>query len=265
MPKSPPGRGSSSSDRNSLATEQVRRVADALYAYTRQREAAEAKNSKHDRKIRWWTRRQTIGAWIYTAITALIFVAGILSIQEARRASDAASKQASISEDTEERQLRAYIGPVDAFPDRFEVGQNINFHIAVKNFGNTPAVHFHLKSNEGIEPRSADYSYQIQEYRLQHTVQSVTIYPKDQRAFLAPATSNNLVTEPQFTGVRGGNSVIVFYGTLYYDDSFGKVRGSDFCYWFDWAHLTSHAWTECRNHHGIDDNSEGDLPKLKVP
>jgi len=86
-----------------------RRIADALQTFAGDYKASEAEATKHNRKIRRWTRAATIGAWIYTLITVGILVFSILGVREAGRAADAATNQAQTSADTEERQLRPYL------------------------------------------------------------------------------------------------------------------------------------------------------------
>lgn len=62
-------------------------------------------------------------------------------------------------------------------------------------------------------------------------------------------------------GVSANAWVLAYYGTYYYTDIFDHDWGSDFCVWFDEEAINKHIYHECRNHHGIDDKSEGDLPK----
>jgi hypothetical protein len=97
--------------------EEIHRVAAALDAYTTRHEAAEAKTTKHNRKVRRWSRGATVVALVYTVVTTGVLIASIRSIQETRRAThyaskaaSAATRQADISADTEQRQLRAYLG-----------------------------------------------------------------------------------------------------------------------------------------------------------
>ena len=89
--------------------EQIKRVAATFEAYVSQNQTGHAQTTKHNRKIRRWTRFATIGAVAYTLITASILVATIRSIQEARRATHAATAQAEIARDSEIVSNRAYV------------------------------------------------------------------------------------------------------------------------------------------------------------
>lgn len=112
MSRVPSDQSAPRSNANNQASEQIHRVANTFEAYTCDQKAADAKNAKNNRKIRRWTRAATVGAIAYTIISAFILIITIRSVYEAGRAADAASRQANISNDTEWKQLRAYVGPV---------------------------------------------------------------------------------------------------------------------------------------------------------
>jgi hypothetical protein len=139
MSEPPPDQRSPRSHGNNPAAEYQKRIADTFDSYARQHEAAEAKNSEHNRNIGWWTRRGAIAAWIYTAITALIFVLTIRSVQEAGRAVDAATFQASVAKDTEIRQLRAYVFVDDIWLHGINSSNGPETYIRIKNSGVTPS------------------------------------------------------------------------------------------------------------------------------
>jgi hypothetical protein len=95
MSDPPPHQRAAASERDNPTAEQIKRVATAFEAYTSQNETAQAKTSKHNRKVRWWTRFASIVALAYSVITATILLATILSIHETRRATRAANRAAA--------------------------------------------------------------------------------------------------------------------------------------------------------------------------
>jgi hypothetical protein len=127
-------------------TNEINRVAAAIESYTREYKAAEKQHAEYNSKVHWWTRFAAIGAGIATFAAILVFVANIRSIQESRRATNAAvraaeasSRQADISADIGKRQLRAYI---TAAHDDMKVSVTDNVmlvSVAMKNMGLTPA------------------------------------------------------------------------------------------------------------------------------
>jgi hypothetical protein len=146
MSDSPPDQSAPAGGGNDPAAEQIERVAAAFDAYATNQKSTEAKHAKHNRKIRWWTRIAAVSAIGYTLITLVILVATIRSIQEshravgaANRAADAASRQGGIAEDTEKRQLRAYVFVAAATPHDFVVSRTPYVDVRVRNFGQTPA------------------------------------------------------------------------------------------------------------------------------
>jgi hypothetical protein len=119
MSDPPPDKSATRRYSDNPTANEISQVAVTLDSYAGDRKAADDQTAEHNGKIHWWTRAGTIGSWIYTFITALVLIASIRSIQEARRAThyaskaaEAATKQAIVAADTEKRQLRAYVGPV---------------------------------------------------------------------------------------------------------------------------------------------------------
>jgi hypothetical protein len=204
------------------AADQLNRIADAIKAYTDQRDAAKAKNSKHNRKIHKWGRVTTIGALVYTLITAFIFIATIRSIQEAGRAADAATAQAKTAADTEKRQLRAYV-----FVDKASVtldGRTLKGIVDLKNAGQTPA--YELITRSRIETDEAGKPF--------------TPKPLDNvapsRGILGPAMVGNpqaeLTLPPENTAVlaalQNGRAVIYMIAQTQYRDAFDRTWILDF-------------------------------------
>src|ERR1700733_13034251 len=78
----PPNQRPASAHTDEPAAREIERMAAAFETYTRDNETAYAKTTKHNRKVRWWTRFATIAGLAYTIITALILIASIRGIQE---------------------------------------------------------------------------------------------------------------------------------------------------------------------------------------
>jgi hypothetical protein len=232
----PPHQGTPRDDSNNPAAEQIKRVTDTFDSYARHREAAEAKNSKHNRKIRWWTRRATIGAWIYTAITALIFVVTIRSIQEARRAThaasraaDAASRQADISADTEKRQLRAFVvasavGSLENFVRDGAPRSTVTF----ENVGQTPVYSGKWKSGFGVLPYP-----QIEEPTWPDCQFIASANGFDSffgRQTIPDKTASWRLTQEHIDRINIGDEAIYFEGRFCYEDIFTDQHYTDFCF-----------------------------------
>jgi hypothetical protein len=100
------------------------RVANALNAYARDQQAYQAYTAKHNRKIRRWTRAATIGAIIYTLITAFILVTSVYLAKRTRESYTAVQ--------------RAFV-----YPSSIALSSNVesvNLQIVWQNSGNTPTV-----------------------------------------------------------------------------------------------------------------------------
>ena len=83
-----------------------------------------------------------------------------------------------VAQDTENRQLRSYLGPVSAGIEQPVIGGPLRVHIEVKNFGLTPAYRHHMKSLQQVVPKVNDSAYSLDDYRIQPHGNEVTIYPR---------------------------------------------------------------------------------------
>jgi hypothetical protein len=224
MSNPPPDQHASRNGGDYPSAEQIERMASAFEAYARSEETASGRQTKHNRKIRRWTRVATFGAIAYTLITAGILVLTIRSVQEAGRAADAASRQANISSDTAKKQLRAYV-----FVDSIGIREISNpagpeTWVNIKNSGLTPAYGlFH------------DNWYIIGEYPLKHPLPVITplrVSASSNYSFseLGPGVTHYkirrhaFVTPLEIARLSAGASVIYFYGLVTFTDAFGCHR-----------------------------------------
>jgi hypothetical protein len=216
---------------NDPTDDKTHQIAEALKSYADQRAAAEAKNSKHNHRVRQWGRVSAVGALVYTLITALIFIASIRSIQEARRAThaagraaDAATAQAKVAEDTEKRQLRAYVFVAAATMRNFAMPNMPNIIVRVKNFGQTPAYEVTMDLGISLIDLAAPGTFDDPG----HPSPPTPIGPGvDVKPIL---TANEHLDDRIIGAVKAGRSAYFAYGTIKYKDAFGeghwtKVRG----------------------------------------
>jgi hypothetical protein len=256
MSDPPPHQGASGSGGDHPTTEQINRVASAFESYTGQQKATDAKSAKHDRKIRRWTRAATAGALAYTLITTFVLIASIRSIQETRRAThyasvaaQAATAQAKTSEDTEKRQLRAYVGVLADFgivcpgcankdrapkPDDNMVTAENKITMIIKNFGLTPAYHPIIcvdvkekRLKENLTKNDADLLF-LQCDHSPVQFMAPTIWPNDNGRTVFVRLDNQEVAA--LIAVRKNTGSAYLFGRVQYEDIFLMKRWSYFSF-----------------------------------
>jgi hypothetical protein len=127
-------------------------VAFAINALHSTYKSSSDKTDQRENKQFLWTRRTAVAAIVYTLVTAALLAAGIWSavqatnavtqaanaVAVAKRSADVAQDQVAAAKDTEQRQLRAYVGIIPGDVENF--GED-TFEIKLirKNYGQTPA------------------------------------------------------------------------------------------------------------------------------
>jgi hypothetical protein len=222
--------------------EEIHRVAGALETYTREQKATEARNAKHNRKILRWSRAATVGAIAYTLITACFLAATVRGIQEARRAThaasraaDAATRQAEISGDTEKRQLRAYVyvspGPIKNFGTGNPEG-----NVTVSMIGQTPAYHVELVTSTGTLPFPFKGDLEKEAPAIEVTVQSILFPTTHVHNF---ATLQYIPNPEQLQILKLGQIARIYvWGHVNYKDAFRERHHVLFCFHYFGTALT---------------------------
>ena len=87
-----------------------REIAVAIETLRENYQSTQRNRADHDAKTLLWARVAGIGVSIYTLLTLVIVAASIYSATQAKISADAARLSAATAQDTEKRQLRAYVG-----------------------------------------------------------------------------------------------------------------------------------------------------------
>jgi hypothetical protein len=149
-------------------------------------------------------------AGIYSAIQAW------RAVDAANRAVKAATRQAAISEDTEKRQLRAYIFVAAATMHDFVVPKKPFANVRVRNFGQTPA--YDVTTDLGISLKSlaALGSFADPGHPSPPT-------PLGPGVDLHPIlTADDLLTESTIAAIKADRSSYFIFGIIRYKDAFRK-------------------------------------------
>jgi hypothetical protein len=232
----PPHQVGQRSGTNNPTAEQINRMATAFETYTRQNETAEAKTTKHNRKIRWWTRFASVVALAYFFATLAILIVSIRSIQEARRATlvanraaNIASRQADISADTEKRQLRAYVvasavGPLENFTRDGALHSTVTFD----NVGQTPVYAGKWDSGFGVlqYPQNGEHAWAD----CQSIVRGEGFVSFFGRQTIPDKTASWQLTQEFINRINEGVRAIYFVGRFCYEDIFADQHYTDFCF-----------------------------------
>jgi hypothetical protein len=137
--------------------------------------------------------------------------------------------------DTEERELRAYIGIVVVDftgPNTFVPPNYPSVHFNVRNYGSTPA---HSVTHEGAIkscayplPKNFDFAIPA----VATSPEPITVFPGTPDNLGIEATSDRALTPAEFAEIGIGNNRVCFFGTVHYWDVFGFKWYSNYCYSF---------------------------------
>jgi hypothetical protein len=182
-----------------------------------------------------WRNANRLNIFIAVAAGgAALFAAG--SFIETRRQADAAdatlreTRATNIqTDDATKRQLRAYVGITDAYigaitpvPDGPPLLRPIKFVISEKNFGQTPAYHVYRRGYIRVLPDNDPKIFPIGNYDREKQGQLTVIEPG--QSWDAPTILNPTPADRQ--ALMDKTKLIVVYGTVFYEDAFGKSRVS---------------------------------------
>jgi hypothetical protein len=149
----------------------------------------------------------------YTGITVLLWCTS--------------QKQLAVSRDTEQRQLRAYVGITDVeIPDGFFEDKIPTLNVSLKNFGLTPAynVKMSFATNFGSFPDPGDLP------APQPTNATWVFNPSDVSS--APFDLPMPLTAADIAGMQNMSRPLYFYGRITYDDAFNRPHFANFRYAF---------------------------------
>ncbi|MGO8868767.1 MAG: hypothetical protein ACLQME_19950 [Alphaproteobacteria bacterium] len=207
MSEPPTQNSQATGDEDHTPAEEQNRMAHSFDTYARRREASDAKQAKHNRKIRRWTRAATIGALIYTAVTGAILLYGIRSF--------------NLNSETARHQLRAYVflksGEIDL------TGPTTYKSVPIfKNWGQTPAYRVRAWTNSEIR----EFPLQSELHIRQFGQEQVELGPG---AEMWLDHKSEVPLQPTDLGdIRAGRKAFYVWGTIRYIDEFGCPRFINF-------------------------------------
>ena len=196
------------------------------------------------------------GIGLYTLITAGLLIAGLYQ-------NKTSSEQLRVAQDTEKRQLRAYLGIMSiqlqcpdcdsiSYRER-QIGKGIAetkdiIIFDVKASGVTPAYNVHLYANWQPIPSVVPYVVNIPFPEFPSTVSIVesrpTILPNEHAPFFVA------INIEIFQNARLGKIHLRVYGHVDYDDVFGAGWQAEFCYVYQPSIGGGDMFTTCPEHNG---------------
>jgi hypothetical protein len=218
---------------------------------------------KNDGEHLKWNRRTAIAAIFYAGLTGLLLGAAGFSIYqtwnaigEATRAADAATRQADISDDTEKRQLRAYMGVNPGEVTNFGTRTQI-FSLTRRNVGQTPAYDVGFIGIDGdillfgspIPPSPGCTTPKLSDL--------FTIFPNNPVPWDITVWNQDKFTKDKIDTVRVNESRIggymfMLWGTICYRDAFKKPHYTNFCYMYHGSNIGKAPFDVCLGHNDSD-------------
>jgi hypothetical protein len=149
--------------------------------------------------------------------------------------------------DTNERQLRAYVGIRPLGIDNFGEANQV-LHTVRKNYGTTPASDLFMdQPNIAILPRNGQFNPAICEPVPTRIVNTLALFPGQELRFEMKTNLN--MTKEQIASVRNGSQYqLQFWGTIHYKDIFGKQRCTRYCWGFYGPSMAENDSEYCLQH-----------------
>jgi hypothetical protein len=172
------------------------------------------------------------------AVIVLALTAGIMAwqaiethraVEESAKATDAANRQASIAEDTEERQLRAYL-TISPKVLVVAVGQKPVVYSDLNNSGQTPA--YDIAVEAGVDPMAAAPEPNWPTCAAIYAGTRSRLFVGKSMEFDKPSVGP--ISQAQIDAVQSGLGNIYFAGRFCYRDAFYKIQHTDFCFRWLW-------------------------------
>jgi hypothetical protein len=156
--------------------------------------------------------------------------------------------QLVVIRDQERKQLRAYLTITGSTVVQFEIGKAIRFQNTFYNFGQTPAYHVTILGRSEFQNTTSTpvFDVHIADYSTVKVENEIVAYPGKH----APAFQRGPdLTQENQANFQNQIQVLVYYGTLFYEDAFGDPHISNFCWVFGPQEIAGGVAVECKNHH----------------
>jgi hypothetical protein len=168
------------------------------------------------------------------------------AVAAANRAAEASTKQANIAEDTERRQLRAYVGIIPGDIENLADVSKRSYAITYKNFGLTPAYNVALgfvDSDIFHEYGSIPRNIPIGKCAAPAISGLMTLFPTMQHTY--SVTGGRKYSADQIAPVMSGSENFIYYGTLCYHDAWQIPHYTNFCWRYKGEALTGKDAISC--------------------
>jgi hypothetical protein len=266
MQEKPESQSEGPNPSNSGSAEQ-HQVAVAIDALKRSYEADQQHRSEQDRKSLKYARRTSWTAIVYTILTAILLGAGIYSalqawravdaanrsaqaaadsIGAANRAAKAATRQAEIAEDTEHRQLRAYLYAGFSALTNLIGDKPPEVTVHVRHGGETPAYRVMVTSH--MARLAYPFSGDITKVPTPTAVGRNMAFCFRECDLVMPLMFA-LLTGPEREEIQKGETKQLFvWGEATYADTFQVPHYLHFCVSFGGANITRNQYEYCEDY-----------------
>ncbi len=122
---------------------------------------------------------------------------------------------------------RAWVGVPDGRVTQFEAGKPVNVELYVVNSGKTPAIGVHSKHslNGAVGDNLPEFIFGS----TKGPDSLVSIPPQGKITILFHPPDSDALSSPAMDAIKSGANGAYAYGTIWYEDVFGKSHQTDFC------------------------------------
>ncbi|MGA2312718.1 MAG: hypothetical protein ABSF87_10190 [Xanthobacteraceae bacterium] len=175
-----------------------------------------------------------VGVALNIILTGGLLIAGAFQADYSGQQVKASQDQLGVMQDTEQRQLRAYIGVIAGDLENFGVIGKMAVKMVRKNYGLTPAYEVGF-SAIGTDIVRTNASFAVSAgICSQPTAKAsiaglITMFPTVELPLTAKF-SDLKISDGDLAAIKAGDSQFVYFGDVCYRDTFGKVHYTNYCY-----------------------------------
>jgi hypothetical protein len=189
--------------------------------------------------------------WGFTLLSAIFaaFFTGrqaYLANKQLRVARDALA----VTQDTEKRQLRAYVGTIPHGIDNFGDVAKQRFTLSIRNFGSTPAYDVGaLISDHNVAKQGDQMGFVESTCERPGMRELLTVFPGGTFTFIFTGIQHAIPKE-RITQVLDAESgyIFIYYGTFCYHDVFQTQHYTNYCWMFRGKGMAAENAEGCAQH-----------------
>jgi hypothetical protein len=199
--------------------EETAALNETFKAFTKKYDEGDEEDTRRERKRFRLEIALACGVALNIALTIGLLIAGILQLMT--------------MQDTERRQLRAYVGVSAGDVEDFGVPDKQRIHFVRKNYGQTPAYNVGFSTIGSFVVTPANAAFDINTPTVDCVKPGVpgliTMFPTVELP-MTLNTQGSIISDKDRDNVKAGAASFVYFGSVCYHDAFGIPHYTHYCF-----------------------------------